>query len=180
MTSTPDQQTPDGPPVIVIDGVPRSAADLRALAHDQATVISDLLEAKFAHTIDDYWLTDDGTAFLRYNARGGGILWEVSIKTARAATLARTMKASQDDQHDTELAEARNEIDQARRELAAAQARIAELEAAGRTAPRARASGPPLRSGPARNTASRSRMARRCCSGDGCRPGPGTPRSPRG
>jgi hypothetical protein len=54
MTSTPGQQTPGDPPVIVIDGVPRSAADLKALAHDQATVISDLLEAKFAHTIDDY------------------------------------------------------------------------------------------------------------------------------
>jgi hypothetical protein len=93
------------------------AAPLKALAHDQATVISDLLEAKFAHTIDDYWLQDDGTAFLRYNARGGGILWEVSIKTARAATLAKTMKASQDDQHDTELAEARKEISQLREDL---------------------------------------------------------------
>jgi len=163
MTSTPGQQPPDDPPVIVIDGVPRSAAYLKALAHDQATVISDLLEAKFAHTIDDYWLTDDGTAFLRYNARGGGILWEVSIRTARAATLARATKASQDDEHALEVARLQGEIDrlgedlglrtrdfqdctlinaqlqdeigQARRELAAAQARVAELEAAGRTAP---------------------------------------------
>jgi hypothetical protein len=38
MTSTPGQQPPDDPPVIVIDGVPRSAADLKALAHDQVSI----------------------------------------------------------------------------------------------------------------------------------------------
>jgi hypothetical protein len=163
MTSTPGQQTPGDPPVIVIDGVPRSAADLKALAHDQAVVISDLLEAKLAHTVDDYWLEDDGTAFLRYSARGEMILWEVSIRTVKAAGLAKTIRTGQADDHAVELAEAQNEIsqlredlalrtrdfqdctlvnaqlqnetDQARRELAAAQARVAELEAAGRTAP---------------------------------------------
>jgi hypothetical protein len=159
MTSIPGQPVPDDSPVIVINGVPRTAAELKAMAREQAIMISDLLKARNARVIDDYWLADDGTAFIDYDDLAGGILWEISIRTVRAARLAETQQHSNDDAQAIELAQAGNkisrlredlvlrnrdfddcvavdaqlqsELDGCRRDLAAAQARVAELEATG-------------------------------------------------
>ena len=159
MTSTPDQQPP---PVIVIDGVPRNAAELEAMARGQAAVISDLLEARRGAVIRDR-LTGDGAAFLRYSDPGAATVWEVSIQAYRAARLAEALRRGDDAAHAIELAEARNETDRLREdlslrnlaledcaavnarlenELGAARDRIAELEAAGTGKP-AREERPP-------------------------------------
>ncbi len=77
-------------------------------------------------------------------------VWKITIQTSKAARLAETARISRDDQHAIELAEAEAEIDRLREdrdikardwqdglaintgleaELAAARARLAELEA---------------------------------------------------
>jgi len=117
MTSIPGQPAPDETPVIVINGVPRTTADLKSMAREQAIMISDLLKARNTRIIDDYWLADDGTAFIDYDDLTGGILWEISIRTVRAARLAETQRHSDDDAHAIELAQAQDEASRLREEL---------------------------------------------------------------